>query len=244
MQPGCRLCRRARPLRDSHIFPEFLYRAVYDTSPRRFEEITFGQNSRVDYHQKGLREPLLCAECEQLLGSHERYASQLFFHRDDFHWVTVGATTFISPVKYSSFKLFLLSLLWRAGVSSLPSFREVTLGPHEPRIRAMLLASDPGKPHDYPATLFSFREHADMFRETIIPPYRVRIGSHQAYRTAFAGWLCTFFVSRHTAPSQAQNSVIRDDDVLPIRPISLELERHLVDVIGRRLATGFPADET
>lgn len=53
-------------------------------------------------------------------------------------------------VDYSSFKLFHLSVLFRASVSSLPTFSEVSLGPHEDRLREMLLARDPGEFWQYP----------------------------------------------------------------------------------------------
>ncbi len=60
----CRLCLRDRPLRNSHIASEFLYRELYDEKHRAFQAdaLKGGAPSLI---QKGLREPLLCTDCER-----------------------------------------------------------------------------------------------------------------------------------------------------------------------------------
>ena len=55
----------------------------------------------------------------------------------------------IADFDYSTLKLFFLTLLWRAGVTKRDMFRKVQLGPHEHRLRRMILAGDPGDQHDY-----------------------------------------------------------------------------------------------
>jgi len=68
----------------------------------------------------------------------------------------------ISEFDYPKLKMFFLSLLWRAGVTRRHLFRHVQLGPHEDRIREMILHKDPGDPHEYAVTL-------GIHRDT--PPY-------------------------------------------------------------------------
>ena len=51
------------------------------------------------------------------------------------HWI---------KVEYEPFKLFHLSVLFRASVSTLPTFADVSLGPHEERLRNLLLARRAG----------------------------------------------------------------------------------------------------
>jgi len=94
-------------------------------------------------------------------------------------------------------KLFEMSILWRACVSSHPVFSRVQLGPHEARLRAMLLAEDPGEPEHYgclqtPA-LLGGRPVVDY----IAQPTSGRLGSHRAYRLLFGGFLWLYFVSSH-----------------------------------------------
>ncbi len=52
----CALCLE-RPLRDSHVIPEFLYKSIYDEK-HRFYALAVGEYP--GYEQKGIRESLLC----------------------------------------------------------------------------------------------------------------------------------------------------------------------------------------
>jgi hypothetical protein len=51
--------------------------------------------------------------------------------------------------QYSPFKLFLMTQLWRAGVASDAFWKNVRLGPHEERLREMLLRAYPGQTYEY-----------------------------------------------------------------------------------------------
>jgi hypothetical protein len=67
----------------------------------------------------------------------------------------------ISDFDYPKLKMFFISLLWRAGVSSRALFRRVNLGPHEDRLRELILANNPGTPHDYSVMLGIHRDTPD-----------------------------------------------------------------------------------
>lgn len=55
----------------------------------------------------------------------------------------------IPNVDYRLYRLFHLSILWRASVSRLPFYSDVNLGPHEEKIRQMILDEDPGETYKY-----------------------------------------------------------------------------------------------
>lgn len=59
--------------------------------------------------------------------------------------LVAGKILLLTNLPYRPLKLFRLSLLWRMSVSSLREFALVKLGPHEERIRQMLLQDDPGQ---------------------------------------------------------------------------------------------------
>ena len=135
---NCKLCQRQAKLVASHIIPEFLYKTLYD-SKHRFQQVSADPAVSNQYKQKGFREPLLCEDCEQRLSVSEQYMSKL---------LNGGVPTIVSldgrrirfrDIDYNKLKLFQISILWRAGVSSLPVFSQVQLGPHEPRLRHDLL---------------------------------------------------------------------------------------------------------
>ena len=74
----CALCREDRPLRKSHVIPEFMFRPLYDEK-HRFWGVSNIPTKRNRIFQKGPREKLLCERCEQRLSHHGSYASEVFF---------------------------------------------------------------------------------------------------------------------------------------------------------------------
>ena len=130
---GCRLCTSSQDLCRSHILPEFLYRLLYDDK-HRFSILEKGIiGSR--YGQRGLSEKLLCRACEQRFSAHEKYAADVMRGRLGHRAQVIGNEILIHDVDYAPFKLFQLSILWRASVSTLDFFRLVSLGPREELLR-------------------------------------------------------------------------------------------------------------
>lgn len=118
---------------------------------------------------KEAKQLLLCAACEQKLGRWESVTAEFLdrapppaFCSDPFRQH--------SDFDYSGFKLFLLSYLWRASVSSLPLFRDFDLGQHEEPIRQRLLASDAGEETDYGFILLNLRLNGQDFQEVVSSP--------------------------------------------------------------------------
>lgn len=147
--PLCRLCHLDRELRNSHIVPEFLHDGLYNKKGHHMA-INGKGNRGWQPLQKGIREHLFCEECEQHFNKHFEMPFRA-------QWVQ--AFPLPNPWEgdicwgrfhYASFKLFHLSVLFRASVSSLPSFSEVSLGTDEETLRKLLLSVNPGEPWQYP----------------------------------------------------------------------------------------------
>jgi hypothetical protein len=145
MKAPCRLCTTSQELCRSHILPEFLYQPLYDEK-HRFSILGL-EGER--YAQRGLTEKLLCHHCEQHLTRYKKYAAEIMSGRLGHRFHQRGAYIIIEGVDYTRFKLFQLSVLWRASVSKLEFFKLVSLGPHEERLRQMLVGSDPGSPEEF-----------------------------------------------------------------------------------------------
>ena len=146
----CKLCGNDRKLRYSHIIPEFLYAKLYNDKNQLLGIHGQGKHGS-KLLQKGIREYLFCEKCEQHFNE---------FCEKPFKKQWIDASPLPDPwdvtdiqwlkVDYTSFKLFHLSVLYRAGVSSLPTFQEVSLGPHEEKLRKQILACDAGEWWQYP----------------------------------------------------------------------------------------------
>jgi hypothetical protein len=197
---NCALCRRDAPLRNSHVIPEFLYRSLYD-SKHRFHQISVDPGQRDVLFQKGLREHLLCDDCEQRLSVSERYASMLLNGRVGVVVTQNGTHLHLSEVEYKKMKLFQLSILWRAGVSSLPAFSQVQLGQHAEPLRQMLLTDDPGRTETYGCITSMLMHEQNILQDLIVPPTWSRLAGHRAYRFVMGGLVLVFIVSSTPPPT-------------------------------------------
>ena len=112
---------------------------------------------KVKKMQIGYRERLLCSECERLLSTYESKFNQVWMETipTDFSHLRTKPLEDIIHVEvpdYASFKLFHLSVFWRAAVSTGFKIGDISLGPYEERIAALLRQGDPGQPGDFPFT--------------------------------------------------------------------------------------------
>lgn len=139
----CKLCNEDKELRNSHIIPESLYKPLYDEKHRAIQLSNpngIGEENKRKSLQKGIREKLLCHDCEQLLNDrYEKYFKKLWF--DDKvlpETMDEDCSIRLKDIDYHKFKLFHLSVLFRAAISTLPEFQQVNLGPHENTLRDII----------------------------------------------------------------------------------------------------------
>tara|TARA_B100000315_G_scaffold8245_1_gene8198 strand:+ start:51617 stop:52018 length:402 start_codon:yes stop_codon:yes gene_type:complete len=118
--------------------------------------------------QKGIREYLLCEQCEGSLSKYERYVSLILSGQIHIAPHRNGKLVYLEGVDYKQLRLFGLSVLWRASVSSLKIFEQVKLGPHEEILRRMILNEDPGKPDKYPFMLAPVVHHDEVQTDLIM----------------------------------------------------------------------------
>lgn len=170
--------------------------------------------------QKGIREPLFCESCEQYFNE---YCEKPFLEQwvrakplpnpwdtDDVHWVTV---------RYDTFKLFHLSVLFRAGVSTLPTYSEVSLGPHQEILRQMLLSRDPGEDWQYPIFAYAVIHHQTKRLITMVSQaQRSSFGGQRCYGIMYAGvewWIC---VSSHRN-AELQTAGLQSNGRMPFHAV-------------------------
>lgn len=190
----CALCQLEVPLVRSHIVPEFLYKPHYDEKHRT---LLFDKRDAPSIIlQKGLRERLLCKGCEARLQVFEGYFARYWFKEAPLPTRVVGTEVTLSGIDYSSFKLLLLSIVWRASVSDLAP--GMSLGPHEECMRRMLIDVDPGPMELYP--IFAgviVDEEGHPWDGAMLAPLRTRVKAHWACRMVFGGVVWTVLTSRH-----------------------------------------------
>lgn len=212
MEAICRLCNERHELCRSHIIPEFLYRPLYDDKHRYFV-VSVGEE-RDRYAQKGLTEALLCRRCEQHLGRYEKYAAEMMTGSLGHRYKNLGNRIYISNIDYRRFKLFQLSILWRGAISSLEFFRLISLGPHEERLRQMLLCDEPGHPHEYGCAVVFASDDGKDVSDTMFNPAPLRWEGRRMVRFFFAGSAWLFYCDKRPASAYLQNLFLQPDGTL------------------------------
>ena len=216
MATVCALCKNDRDLQNSHIIPEFFYKLVYDPSPRRFRVISAIVSKPERYEQKGLREPLLCKDCEQKLGRWEDYAKRAFVDGRGLQITQQKNAVMLCGLEYKLFKLFLLSLLWRMSVSNLDFFNEVKLGPYEEKIRLALLNDDPLLPHQFACWMIVVLIGGKAYTDWIVEPTVARVGGRHVYSLVIAGILFNFHVGRQPLQPSVASHVLSEHGAMTV----------------------------
>lgn len=197
----CALCLKDRILVKSHIFPEFLYKPMYDDK-HRFLLLSTDPTQKTQIRHKGIYEELLCKDCDgKIIGTYEDYAAKVLFE-DRSAKVQIEKMKrglLIHNLDYTRFKLFQVSLLWRSSISNRFEIPRIDLGPHGEKMRKMLLNGNPGEEYEYGVSIFYFPKHTKELIGFIYPPEKVpqKMEGHTWYRAVFNGLFWTFIVSSH-----------------------------------------------
>jgi hypothetical protein len=215
----CPLCRRSRVLCKSHIIPHVLYKPIRKSQPNDTRTLYCRGLRKPKRAPKGIYEYLLCSDCEKFLGrEYEDYFAKIWFHPGILPKTVPEKQEFICiNVDFNKFKLFHLSIVWRAGVAKNEAFKRVSLGQrHEEKIRSMLRSGNAGSANDYPIVGICLMKPGldrNVLFEFISTPISSMIQGHRTYRLAFGGCWWTYFISSHSA-KVAANSLSVDGDLI------------------------------
>lgn len=212
MESVCRLCNTPSELCRSHILPEFLYRPLYDEK-HRFSILTAGVTG-VRYGQRGLTEKLLCHACEQRLCLFEKYAAEVMSGRLGHRYQQHDSRITIKGIDYAQFKLFQISILWRASVSTLEFFRLVSLGPREELLRQMLVAANPGSPEAFGCVVIFAHDSGHDLSDTLFNPEPFRWAGRRMYKLFFAGAAWLYHCDQRPPTPHLQKFFLRPDGTL------------------------------
>lgn len=207
----CRLCLQESVLRNSHILPEFFYSGLYDEKHRAMNVPSDRKEKLI---QKGLREYLLCQNCETKFSKYEKYASELLSDVPNFITDSSGNFIYLDNIDYKKLKLFQLSLLWRASISK--AFVQVSLGSkHEEKVRSMLYTENPGKSIDYGCWLVMYPNPQKISR-IIWSPATVKLDGHNGYKFMMGNIMWYFFVTSHKPKPEFQAQFLQETGLFTI----------------------------
>ncbi|WKZ29360.1 MAG: hypothetical protein QY323_01360 [Patescibacteria group bacterium] len=252
MQIGkCRLCLQEKELINrSHILSDFFYRDIYGEDHEAYV-IPLSSLGTAKKVQTGEFEGgILCQDCDnRILGGYEKYGAAFIFGtqannvlpnvraENQVHPDGELKSTHIVNIDYAALKLFLLSLLWRASISTRPFFQHVNLGKYEEEVRQMLLLGDPGTQMKFPCLVnIVTGENKDISRELIPTPTKFRTENCIGYLFPIGRMVFRYFVSPTGVPDFINQLAVSEDGKM--RVIHLDgkaSDKHMKFILGDAL---------
>lgn len=159
--------------------------------------LSTNEAERNRYQQKGLYESLLCDECEERFSRYERYASLALGGGIELGYQVDGRAIVLSGLNYTLFRLFQMSVLWRASISKHPFFKFVELGVHEKRLRTALLNEEPGDASTYGCIMYAIVHDGQVQQDLILQPEHVRFAGLRGYRFVFSSFAWIYVAASH-----------------------------------------------
>ena len=153
----CKYCGQEKELIKSHIIPKCMYR-LKETGPLiGINDLNYTIDTN-PIHQNGIKEPLMCKECDNIIGKLDNYVFGIFNQILEKYQIEKEQNILSTfPVSdkfdYWKFKKFFISVVWRLSVSS----SRFTLGPYEDIALKMLK----DEIHDNPDLFLSLVYHMD-----------------------------------------------------------------------------------
>jgi hypothetical protein len=217
------LCRTETVLLKSHVLSEFLYRPTYHhydpANPKKKKMLNVPSNPerKLEWPQKGFRERLLCACCEQRLNRMgERYAAGVLERMDALSIPPGQPSAIIPDVEYAPFKLFTMMQLWRAGVADGEYWDKVRLGPQEGKLRTMLLNEDAGTPNQYPCVITKVPNSLGPLSRAVVPFTVAKYGGHHLYEFTARGHSWMYVASDRFKGFEEPHLILSEEGNLPI----------------------------
>ncbi len=172
-----------------------MYADLYDEK-HRFFGISNIPTKPNKLFQKGLRERLLCASCEQQFSRYESYANRVFYGNEAQHVTRVPKGLLIQNLRYTELKLFFLSLLWRFSVTKIDQYRGADLGPYTEPLRQLLVSEDPGDYLEFPCLVVAMMLDGKHIADMIVRPAYTRLEKQRVWSCVVGGFLFSFFVGK------------------------------------------------
>ncbi|MCZ8022454.1 MAG: hypothetical protein O9294_11870 [Cytophagales bacterium] len=155
-----------------------MYEGIADEKNRMFVLSSSNPNKRKTVQTGAIEEYIFCNICDnEILSSYERYAANHFYNLD-FRGENVNFRQIVNEhgigliqcenIDYANFKIFLLSLLWRASITTNPLFQNFKLPQAiEEELRIAILNNDPLTELEFPCLLFTHQNNEQVATDLV-----------------------------------------------------------------------------
>lgn len=218
---------------NAHIIPKSFYAIdPSETQPTKIitnVEGKYPQRSPIGIYDNNI----VTAEGERVFSDWDDYASDLLLKQKmSFqpinHYEKIVALQ-IAEYDYTKLKLFFLSVLWRASVSSQPFFHRIDLGPHEEQIRQALLNGDPKDSDWFAVSIAMWSDHSTW--AGMMDPFRTKFDGINYYVFYLEHYIVYYKVDQRISSGLSQSIQLRPNSPLVVigRELHASKERKIIE---------------
>lgn len=213
----CKFCSNESALIKAHVIPAGFFRRI-----QQGKENLKMMTNKADEHTK--KAPLgvydktiVCSKCESIWQKWDDYAQQLLadeplngqarYHNNE----KIGYV--VDNFEYKKLKLFFISMVWRASVSSNQFFSKVSLGQFEDIAKQHIETSDLGGSEDFSVTLAKFNH---PLAKSTLDPHDDKHSDVNYVRFYLAGYIAYIKVDNKPTPMPLSQCAIAENRPLYI----------------------------
>ncbi len=187
----CKGCYQSKKLVKSHIIPESFFRQLKSgVKPLRILSNIIGifpKKSPI-----GIYDPkILCQECENIFKIYDDYGFKVLVQNEGDQEKLIQDGKLIgyriNNIDTDKLKLFFLSVLWRASISTQPFYSKINVGDLEDTLKEMIWGGCAGGKHDFSFVLAKFDDQG--VGKSILDPHGEEWSGVSYYRFYMHGYV-------------------------------------------------------
>ena len=196
MTGKCKFCNKENKLVESHIIPKAFFKYIKKSN----EPLKILTNVRGEFtkrSEKGVYDEFICLDCEKRFEKYDDYAAKILIHgRHKFIPLYEKGRIIafqLEKYNYELLKLFFISVLWKASVSTHSFYSRVSIGPYEKCAKSMIERNDPGTENDFSTLLscWQITQKKRFLLQSMMDPFKEKWDAINSYRFYFADIVCS-----------------------------------------------------
>ncbi len=230
----CKFCGGESNLIEAHIIPAGFFRRIKQQDKKASEIITNRAGEHTKKAPLGVYDKtIVCDRCENIWQEWDNYAQLLLADksikgRARYH-NNKKICYIVDNYEYRKLKLFFISMVWRASVSSQPFFSKVSLGQFEDVAKNHIASNDPGDSEVFSVVLAKF-DHP--LAKSILDPHDDKYSDVNYLRFYLAGYIAYIKVDHKPTPMPFSQSAMAENRPLYIICKDFEKSKELKLIVN------------
>jgi len=223
----CLLCGKFGQLaKISHIIPKFMYKGM-ENEKNKIAVSILKNNVKIEteIEHRYFDKDILCLDCERVkLSQLDNYGNRVLFGdqkiNDSFRPTVLEypntKVCIIENFDYLKFKLFLLSVLWRADISEHVFFDNINLSSRAEVIRQAILSKDLSSCEDVKISIFGLMFNRNKLYKVVAKPKHIVTESIDVYSFIIYGTVYNFIYKDDSNSFRFGENILQENRSLAI----------------------------